>query len=115
MLSIPTEIKIRKQGAPIVGDAWIREKEKRVVALDISMRSKSCEVVAGYCQPNGIIGVTIQANKDSLYLCQNMSKKAWTEIDFCDFKGWHVWCCAIARYTLAACLIRDFFVRDEER
>lgn len=99
------EIKINQQGAPRVNAGAVYRSGADVVALEIDLHSKYCEVVAtgGSNAPQIFIGT----NESSLHLDETKDRNESTAIEFPQFVGWSVWATTIGRYTLAVCLTRD--------
>lgn len=97
---------IKHQGAPIINDGYVREIGKNIVALEIDLRSKYCEVSFSFGGSDGTCGMYVNANERSLHLNEKVKRDEPTEIEFTDFVGWDVFACGIGRYTLSVCLIR---------
>lgn len=97
---------IKHKGAPIINEGYVREIGKNIVALEIDLKSKYCEVSCSFGGSDGTCGVYVNANERSLYLNEKVKQDEPTAIEFTDFVGWDVFACDIARYTLSVCLIR---------
>lgn len=97
---------IKHKGAPIVNGGYVQEICKNIVALEIDLASKYCEVSCSFSSYDGTCGVYIDANERSLHLNEKVERDEMTVVEFTDFVGWDVFAWAIARYTLSVCLIR---------
>ncbi|HNH30442.1 MAG TPA: hypothetical protein PKU71_13565 [bacterium] len=97
---------IKHQGAPIINGGYVREIGENIVALEIDLKSKHCEVTCSFSSPNGDCGVYVEASERSLYLNEKEKWTTTTGVEFSDFVGWDVFACSIGRYTLRVCLIR---------
>ena len=100
------KIKIKMQGSPIVNGGLVYEISENIVALDIDLKSKYCDVMSSFNGSDGSCGVLLAANERSLYLNDLVDKDSFTEIEFSDFKNWSVFAWYLGRYTLNVCLIR---------
>lgn len=101
------KIKITQQGAPDINYGWIVEIGENVVALNIELKSKYCEVSSSFSGSNGECGVVLQTTKRSLYLNDKTDREDFTTIEFPDFKGWNVFATWLGRYTINVCLIKN--------
>lgn len=99
------EIKIVTQGAPVINAGSVYSKGADVVALEIDLHSKYCEVSA--TSGGEFPGIFIDANERSLELDKTKSVEESTFIEFPQYAGWNVWCSGIGRYTLSVCLVRN--------
>lgn len=97
---------IKYKGAPIINEGYVREIGKNIVALEIDLKSKYCEVSCSFGGSDGTCGVYVNANKRSLHLNEKVKRDEPTAIEFTDFVGWDVFACGIGRYTLSVCLTR---------
>ncbi len=100
------EITINKQGATLVNCGNVLEISENIVALEIDLKSKNCEVISSYYCSDGKRGIILGANENSLHLHENIDRDSLTEIEFPQFKNWSVFSWNIGRYTLNVCLIR---------
>jgi len=108
---VPVKIKIRHQGAPIVGLGSVHRKSKTIVALEINLRSTFC-IVSSYgsgsdCGPMIDIEATelsknLKRRKDGYH----EATTGWTEIEFPEYKKWLVWCAKICKDSLYVCLVK---------
>ncbi len=92
------EIKISLQGEPVVNEGWVKAEGENVIALEIDMETKYCEVdslVFG-----GVPGIIIAANSD-----ESLKNPTW--IEFPEYPEYRIWSAQIFRYTLCVCLIKD--------
>jgi hypothetical protein len=97
---------VKHKGAPIVNGGYVREIGKNIVALEIDLKSKYCEVSCSFGGSDETCGVYINANERSLHLNKYVKRDEPTALEFTDFVGWDVFACGIGRYTLSVCLIR---------
>lgn len=97
---------IKHKGAPIINEGRVLEIGKNIVALEIDLKSKYCEVSCSFGGSGGTCGVYVNANKRSLHLNEKVNRDEPTAIEFTDFVGWDVFACGIGRYTLSVCLTR---------
>jgi hypothetical protein len=98
-------INVIEQGAPLVNEGTFHRRGKSVVALEIDLHSKYCQVMATY-SADGAPGVIIGATKRSLHLLKGMPRRKETTIEFPNFVGWYIWCASIGRYSLSVCLVK---------
>lgn len=97
-----------QQGAPVINGGCIIERSENLIAIEIDMKSKYCEVgLFTHEDPENVCGLMIGANEDSLNLKEGIDKDTYTEIKFPNFKGFSVFAANLGRYTLSVCLIRD--------
>ncbi len=100
-------IVVDRQGAPIAHAAIIRDLNKNLVALEILMKSKYCEIFGAYGgDENDPPGISIFANKSSLILNKKVKKGEPTYVSFPDFGGWDVYATGAGRYGFRVCLLR---------
>ena len=97
---------IKTQGSPLINGGYVRETGENIVALEIDLKSKYCEISCSFGGSDGTCGVWIEANERSLNLNKEVKRGAPTIIEFTDFSGWEVFAGNIGRYTLSVCLIR---------
>ena len=97
---------VKHKGAPIINGGYVHEIGKNIVALEIDLKSKYCEVSCSFGGSDGTCGVYINANERSLHLNEKVNRDEPTVIEFTDFVGWDVFACGIGRYTLRVCLTR---------
>lgn len=97
---------IKHKGSPIINEGYVREIAQNIVALEIDLESKYCEVVCSFGGSDGTCGVYVGANDRSLHLNDKVERDEPTAIEFTDFVGWDVFACGIGRYTLSVCLTR---------
>lgn len=104
---IKTSFIVTEQGAPIVNSAVIVEAIAGMVAIQIDLRSKYCEVGQNYDE-NGECGIYIYANENSVSLNEKFSIHNPTIITFPDYKNWKVFIAGNAgKYTMRLCLLRE--------
>lgn len=101
------KVKIAHQGAPIVNYGEIAEVGKNIIGLYVDLKSKYCEVDAMTTGSDGICGVYIGTNEESIKLKEDVDRNEPTKIEFPEFKGWNVFAAHLGRYTLSVCLIRN--------
>lgn len=92
------------QGAPTVNGAWLLAKGEDVIAIEMDLHSKYCEVMATGGSEDGPC-IWLEANEHSLHLDESKSRDAFTEVVFPEYKGWNVWGYSTGRYTVAICLV----------
>jgi hypothetical protein len=100
------KLEIPVQGAPIVNYAHVCEVGENIVAIEIDMMSKYCEVDAFVGGSVGECGIYIGTNSHSLKLNKNVVSSAPTLVEFPQFNGWHVFSAHIGRYNVSVCLIK---------
>lgn len=99
---------IIQQGAPVINSGYIVEQSENLIAIEIDMKSKYCEVALfTHKDPENICGLMIGTNEDSLNLKEDAAKDTYTEIEFTNFKGFRIFAANIGRYMLSVCLIKD--------
>lgn len=103
-----TPIYIKLQGAPILSDnqGYIVTRGKNIVAIEVDLQSKYCDIDYTISGSDGECGIGIIATKESLYLNEKR-KDVCTEIYFPEFSGWTIWASNLSRYTLYVCFIKD--------
>lgn len=101
----PVKIKVFMQGKVVVNSGIVYKQGKNVVALEIDLKSKYCEVCMITGGSEGQVGLVIGPTPRSLYLNRRY-KREETWVEFPEFKGWNIWAADIARYTLRVCLIK---------
>lgn len=96
------KFKIRYQGAPVVNiDAVsIIHKSKNLVAVELDMRSKWCEIGGTFGDTNEL-GFILCATEQSLHLNEEIERDKCTSIIICDYspKLWDFFCIECNRYT----------------
>lgn len=96
-----------EEGAPVVNGATaLGDPESGVLAFEIDLHSKYCEVVSTGTSKNGPT-IHFRASEDSLYLNESCPRDAWTGIAFLGCPGWSVWAIHVERYTCYVCLVKD--------
>jgi len=106
VMSDAVKFKIVRQGGPILNRGWVVAAGKNVVAIEMDMRSKWCEMEAEYKTPGGAPCVSIGgANERALYLKKSREKEP-TEVAFPEYKGWDIFSAHVCRYTFCACFVR---------
>jgi hypothetical protein len=100
------DFKIKKVGAPIVNNGYIKEVGKNVIAIELDLRSKWCDVEGFYGGNDEPCGIHIGTNIKSVSLNENVSRFEPTIIEFPDFVGWDIFLTDINKYTLKICLIK---------
>lgn len=108
------KININHQGAPIVNCGFIKEASKNIVALEIDLKSKYCEVQSVSGGEGEPCSIFIVATRQSVSLNKNHKKYDPTEIEFTDFIGWDIFTCNLTRYTLKVCLIKNKPTNEEK-
>ena len=99
------KITIENQGQPIINGAMINQQCTNLIAFEVDLKSKNCEVDCIFLD-NHVPGIGIAATEYSLYLDTSQPHDSITTILFPKFNGWDVWCATIGRYTLRGCLIK---------
>ena len=101
-------IDIKIQGGPILSDiyGYIETKGKNIVAIEIDLKSKYCDVDYTIHGSDGDCGIGIVATEESLHI-NKKKKEVATEIYFPEFNGWYIWATNLSRYTLYVCLVRE--------
>jgi len=97
---------IRKQGAPVVNGGYVYRIGRNIVALEIDLKSKYCEVSISFKDSDGTCGLYITTNERSIHLNKKVSREEPTVLEFPDFIGWDVFAYGIGRYTLSVCLVK---------
>lgn len=100
--------KILHQGAPVINGASVREISKRIIAIEVDMKSKYCDIDS--YEPGGDdepCGLYIIANKESLNLNKKAKLNEPTYIQFPQFVGWSIFSANTSRYTVRVCLIKN--------
>ena len=97
-------IEIELQGLPIVNSGTVVARGDCVIAADIDLSSKYCEVSAFTSGSDGIPGVHIDAGEFGLHLKDGAEGGTW--LRFPELQGWNVWAANIGRYTLAICFVK---------
>ena len=96
-----------QQGAPVVNGAIVYKESDNVVAIEVDLHSKYCELFGTHGGDGGP-GITIGATDESLYLAEGVDRDIFTDISFCDYgPEWSVWAASCARYAACVCLIRE--------
>lgn len=99
------KIKISHQGAVVVNRAFVCEASQKLLALEIDLHSKYCELL-GDGEDNNIPNIMVGANKRSLHLDKTKPKDEPTVIDFPGLKGWDIFASETSKYTVRVCLIK---------
>ena len=100
---LTAKIDVTMQGKPRLAckKAVIHRDGTGICALSVDLKDKHCVVIAtggGDGDPPDIVIETDQ---------ETDQEADQTFIEFPDYKGWSVWSCNIAKYTLSICLIKD--------
>lgn len=104
---VKTSFTIVEQGAPIVNRALIVESVAGIVAIELDLRSKYCEVGQNYDE-DGECGIYIYANENSVSLNEKFSIDNPTIITFPQYKKWKVFISGNAgKYTMRLCLLKE--------
>lgn len=101
-----TKFKIVTQGAPIVNGGCIIEQGKNIVAIEIDLKSKYCEVDYVFDDDKGV-GIAIGTTEQSIKLKKGINRDESTQIILPDFIGWEVFACGMNKYTVKVCLIKE--------
>lgn len=103
------EFKIVNQGKPRVNcaPALVVASSESIVAFEIDMHSKWCEVDATSSGPNGGLAVHVGTMDRSCHLDETKDLP-WTEIEFPDYKcnEWDIFAAECCRYTLRVVLTK---------
>ena len=100
-----TKLRLVSRGAPIVsGLVAVVAKSRELVALDVPMASKYCDVNAaiGDDEP----GISIYAPEEAIKLDDRYKRDEDTIVCFPEFKGWEYFASSSGRYNIRVCLIR---------
>ena len=106
------KVKIDLQGAPVLSDssieygAWVYKSSTDILVIILDTSSKYCEVgaIMGF---NGIPGIAIEANENTLYTSKSHNVNDLTAVSFPALKNWDIWCCEASKYSIKICLTRD--------
>ena len=101
------KIKLKNRGEPVINRGVIREVNENLIAIEIDLKSKWCEVSCTTGGNGDIIGIYIDATTKSTNLRKGAKVDEPTVIDLPDFTGWDVFTCHVSRYTLRICLIKS--------
>lgn len=96
---------IEKQGAVILGNAYLVKKEKSLIAFRIESETKYIEVSATFSFDDDIDGIELNMLKHGCYYDKAL-KGISTRICFPDFKGWEVFAAEASKDVISICLIR---------
>lgn len=96
---------ILKQGGPILNLGHIKSSNANLVAIEIDLGSKSCNVSCDSKTEAGAPLLVIDGT-NAIYLKAGLEHED-TEIALPDYVGWSVFSAHISRYTLRICLLRD--------
>ena len=89
---------------PLINGGYVLRDGSEVVALEIDLYSKYCNVVLA-TSSMGIPGIQLIATKESLHLGDY--DKDITKVELPEYKGWSAFSASVSRYTLRVCLIKD--------
>ena len=98
---------IEQQGAPVISSVYTTIIHDNIIALEIDMKSKYCEIGGHVSTSEGYCGIMIDAIKSSLYLDESKDKDMFTSIMFTEYKGWSIYCADVGRYTIRVVLVKD--------
>jgi hypothetical protein len=101
----PLRFEIIQQGGPLLNAGCVVVEGGSVVAGEIDMRSKRCEVAAFGETERGDPMLVIVGGPEALHLKPGQEHEP-TEIAFPDHTSWQFFSAEIARYTLRVCLVR---------
>lgn len=96
---------VTKQGGPIINEGYVSAAGENVVAIEIDMTSKRCEVMAESATEDGSPVIRLQGT-NALHLKKGYEKEE-TEVAFPDYKGWRIFSAHVCRYTFRVCFVRD--------
>jgi hypothetical protein len=97
---------VLEQGSPVISSAYYIEKKPTIVAIEIDLRSKYCEVSASGSDSSGPF-LAISACKESIKLNELVERDAETIISLPEFVGWETFSISVARYSVKICLIKE--------
>lgn len=95
---------VTKQGGPIINGGYVAAVGENVVAIEIDMKSKRCEVMGESATEEGEPVIWIEGT-NALYLKKGHEKEE-TRVAFPDYKGWRIFSAQICRYTFRVCFVR---------
>jgi len=96
---------VTRQGGPILNEGYVVSSGENVVAIEIDMRSKRCEVTAESAAEDGVPIIWLDGT-NALHLKKGHEKEE-TEVAFPDYKGWRIFSAHVCRYTFRVCFVRD--------
>lgn len=99
------QVRIDTQGAVDVNYGVVYKKARNVVALEIDLYSKYCEVTCIGTLVGPVLGLS--AGKNSMHLKKGAHRDDTTYIELPEFVGWDVWSASISKYSLFVCLTRE--------
>ena len=94
------DLHVRHKGAPIVNHGFLLRNTPKLVALEIDLKSKYCEVVCTTGGDGEAPGLHIGATNRSLNLNKKVKRDEPTAIDFKGYDGWDIFAADIFSYTL---------------
>ncbi len=101
----PPLFRVTAQGAPVLNSAYIVREAEGIVALEIDLKSKHCEVSAvSTCE--GKESLWIEATEHSLHLHRHRKRDDITAIEFPRWPGYEIFATYLGRYTLDVCLVK---------
>lgn len=92
-------------GSVKVNSYAIIKRSKDLIAIEIDLATKYCELACTTSSSGCIPGVILDRTKHTLYF-DPKKRNISTEIEFEEFKGWTVWSSNASRYSVRLCLIR---------
>lgn len=96
---------ILKQGGPVFNLGRIKASGPSLLAIEIDLGSKGCEVLCDLKTDEGA-PLLVLDSVNAVHLGAGLELEN-TELSFPDYVGWSVFSAHISRYTLRICLIRD--------
>lgn len=100
----PVKIKVAVQGGPVLNDGMVMAVGPNVVAIEVDMKSKRCEVAAHTETWTHVPELWISGD-NALHLKKGCEREL-TAVTFPEYRGWQVFLAEISRYTLRVCLVR---------
>ena len=98
---------ITKQGGPILNSGRVVADGENVVAIEIDMKSKRCEVFAESATEDGAPAIWI-SGLNALHLKGGMENDE-TQVAFPSYKGWEIFLADIGRYTFRVALVKKCY------
>ena len=96
---------VTRQGGPILNYGYVVAAGENVVAIEVDMRSKRCEIMAESATGTGTPVIWLDGT-NALHLEKGREKEA-TEVAFPEYDGWRIFSAHVCRYTLRVCFVRD--------
>lgn len=100
----PVNYSIIKQGGPIVNGGHVVASGVAIVAIEIDMKSKRCDIDGDSRTSSGAPVVWL-SGANALYL-QMGQETEHTGVAFPDYSDWEIFSAHVSRYTLRVCLVR---------